>query len=243
MAKNAAVYARFGGPLAARHWQALVPPGEECLVDLAGDGSGATFVSPDGRITFRRMADDEVPQHLLGLERFLREVGGSDGLIVRALSTSAVYGAVADTELGGGMPGRLALQLADLTEGFCFVDHGRVVDGRGRDLIDEPLRPDLERVMRRAMILLATSFRSVIETAGLDDPATADEASRRLREWLDWVELREEMEDAEREFVTQPAGAVGVEYAANHAFDTEAALGLLWAVGVTELPGLDPARV
>ncbi|GAB3769428.1 DUF4272 domain-containing protein [Microlunatus parietis] len=243
MVTNAAVYARFGWRLEAPHWQALVPPGVECAVDLAEDGSSVTFASPEGTITFNRLADDKVGPHLLGLERYLRGVGASDGLLVRALSTSAVYGSVADRDLGKGLPGQLMLDLTDRTGGFCFLDGRLFIDCDGRDLVADPLRPDRDRVVRRALVLLATMYRSAIEAGIEEHPDLMKDEEGRYRAWLDGVDLGAEPEPDERDLLDQPAGAVGEDVAAEHAFDAEAALTLLWALGVADtLPALDPAR-
>lgn len=243
MVTNAAVYARFGGRLEASHWQSLVPPGVECAVDLDGDGSAVTFASDEGTITFTRLADDKVGPHLLGLEGYLRGVGASDGLLVRALSTSAVYGSVADRDLSEGLPGQLVLDLTNRTGGFCFLGGRMFIDADGRDLVADPVRPDRDRVARRALVLLATTYRSAIE-AGLEDhPDLMAEEAARFRAWLDEAELGTEPEPDERDLLDQPAGAVGEDQAAEHAFDAEAALALLWALGITDaLPALDPGR-
>lgn len=237
------MYARFGWRLEAPHWQGLVPPDVECTIDLADDGSSVTFASPEGTITFTRLADDKVGPHLLGLERYLRGVGASDGLLVRALSTSAVYGSVADRDLGEGLPGQLMLDLTDRTGGFCFLDGRMFIDCDGRDLVADPLRPDRDRVVRRALVLLATTYRSAIEAGIEDHPDLMKEESDRLRGWLDQTELGAEPEPDERDFLDQPAGAVGSDAAAERMFDAEAALALLWALGIVDaLPALDPAR-
>ncbi|MFC7623885.1 DUF4272 domain-containing protein [Microlunatus sp. GCM10028923] len=243
MVRNAAVYARFGWRLEAQHWQALVPPGAECRIDLADDGNKVTFASPDGAITFTRLADDQVGPHLTGMEGYLRSIGAPDSLVVRALSTSAVYGSVADHDLEVGLPGQVLLDLTDRTGGFCFLDGRAFIDCDGRDLVAEPLRPDQDRVARRALVLLATTYRSALEAGLEDDPELIKSEESRLRAWLDGTELGDEPEPAERDFLDQPAGAVGTDLAAEHMFDAEAALALLWALGVIDtLPALDPGR-
>lgn len=240
MARNATVYARIGRQLDPEHWQTLIPPGSGCTIDQDGDDRATTFRWSDGALTFHRMRDPEVGPHLLGLEGYLRDIGAPAGVIVRALSTQAVYGVVADHDIEHGVPVELVMNLTQRADGFCFVADGAVIDGEGWDLINDLQLPDAGRVAARALILLAMTYRWVVESSIEDEPDVATEEWERLQQWLDDVDLRGEAEPRETEFLRRGLGTVAVDDVARHAFDAEAAHTLIWALDEFSFPELAP---
>jgi hypothetical protein len=243
VAKNATVYARLGRQLDPGHWQTLIPAGSDCTIDQDGEGRATTFRWSGGALTFHRMRDPEVGPHLLGLEGYLRDIGAPAGVIVRALSTQAVYGVVADHEIEKGVPVELVMNLTQRSEGFCFVANGAVIDGEGWDLIDELQLPDADRVATRALILLAMTYRWVVESSLEDEPDVATEEWERLQQWLDDVDLSGEAEPGETEFLRRGLGTVALDDVAVHAFDAEAAHTLIWALDEFSFPTLAPRRM
>ncbi|MBW2463127.1 MAG: DUF4272 domain-containing protein [Deltaproteobacteria bacterium] len=226
-------------------------PNEEQLRPLVGDttvsvdeaAQRATVSWPDGpSVSLSRMPDDQMGQHLSGLQGFILEQGGGDGLAIRALSTLSVYGMVVEPGFDdGGRAMAFVAALTGATDGLCLLG-GDIVDQTGTSLLAGGAQtPTAARVARRALVLLALSFRALLEdNAGTADESEGEALRQKLATWLERTpDLTTAAEAHELELIKAPLGATDQHAITNGAWCAEGAQVLLWALGARELPAHD----
>ncbi len=241
MPDHATIYAPLHLFPRAEQLRPFTDDAADATIDSDGEAR-ATVRWPDLAITISRMPDAQMGAHLQGLQGYVRAHGGGDGLVGRALATLSVYGFVIEPgfdEAGRAM--RLVSGITGATDGLCFLD-GELYDATGRAMIAEgDLRPDAARVARRAVVLLATAFRGLLEDdAGGEHEAKAEALRQRLVAWLDAQPgVADEVERGERAGLDAPIGRLHPQQRIDMVWRAEGAVVLLWALRVRGLPPHD----
>ncbi len=106
------------------------------------------------------------------------------------------------------------------------------------DEIDVREPPTAERIVRRAMVLTAVSYRGMLERDDPKDPET-HEAFQDLTQWLDAIDLWSEFEPEERSVVMAPIGKLPAQTMLDAIWRLEGLAVLAWALGVFNLPPHD----
>jgi hypothetical protein len=105
---------------------------------------------------------------------------------------------------------------------------------------DEPDRepPPQQRVARRALALAAVAGRALLEQ---EDPSDAgvEDTRQRLNQWVDTVDLRDELEPDEEKLLRQGLGTPSPQEAINGCWRLEGLCVLAWALGRFDVPRHD----
>ena len=118
-------------------------------------------------------------------------------------------------------------------EGLAEEEHE--LDGSEEEIDIAP--PSAQRVLHRAIVLMALSMRSTLEDE--HDVAEARSRQRRLRAWLEEVGASSELERFERLLLEAEIGALAPQQAIDASWGTEGAVVLAWAIGRVQLPPFD----
>ena len=102
----------------------------------------------------------------------------------------------------------------------------------------EPPPPSAEKVARRAILLSVVSCRGFVE-GDRANPKDAADLAKRSYDWLQAMNLEEEMSDWERRVLTSPFGSLADRDRINASWLSEAVTVLAWSLGKIELPGFE----
>lgn len=108
-------------------------------------------------------------------------------------------------------------------------------DAQENDEDGEPLPPEADKVMRRAMVLAALSARALTENEGPEDIA---QVRQELSRWVSELGLEAEMEPQEAAFMAEP-GIPDRRAMLNAVWRVEGLAVLAWALGLQEIPRHD----
>lgn len=104
--------------------------------------------------------------------------------------------------------------------------------------VPEPEPPVASRVARRMYVLLATAARGLFEMnlKNGDEPAYT---LKELHDWLEALDIDDEIEPDEREIIYTPAGKLSQQDTINSVWVLEGLVVLAWALKLAELPPYD----
>jgi hypothetical protein len=203
------------------------------------DGDFVTTL-PAGRLRLNRMADDGRARHLGGLAGYLETCDIHDRALGQKLAAVAdVLGVVAEptVELRQALP--LAQRLVERLGGFLFV-RGLVLDAQLVLLARPPeapapprAPPAADRVLARALALVAVARRAFIEDGG------GDEQFAELAGLCARADVAGELEPEERAMVEAPRGTLTRRQVIDGTWRTEGLAVLAWSLGLAPLGPLD----
>jgi hypothetical protein len=152
-----------------------------------------------------------------------------DGVIFTPSSLRDAHGRVL---IGGGGEADPQAVLPKLPPGEGEISGDETEDDEAGE---DPVPPTPERVARRALALTAVAARATLELDApeLDSP---DTHRQRLLEWVESLEIGDELEPEEWKVLQRPVGKLEQQDFVNAMWRVEGLAVLAWALGRRELP-------